>query len=185
MSKLCKSCNIKKNIDEFYKHKAVCKICHNQISKTYRENNKESISISRKKWELNNIESRKVSRKENARKRRSQDYLFSLRTSISRNIRCSLLRNGFKKNNKTEIILGCSFEEFKLYLESKFEPWMNWENRGLYNGDFNYGWDIDHIIPLSSGNSEEDITKLSHYKNLQPLCSKINREIKSNILDYK
>lgn len=97
MSKLCKSCNIKKNIDEFYKHKAVCKICHNQISKTYRENNKESISISRKKWELNNIESRRLSRKENARKRRSEDYLFSLRTSISRNIRCSLLRNGFKK----------------------------------------------------------------------------------------
>lgn len=90
-----------------------------------------------------------------------------------------------KKNNKTEIILGCSFEEFKLYLESKFEDWMNWENRGLYNGEFNYGWDIDHIIPLSIAKSEEELIKLNHYTNLQPLCSKINRDIKSNILDYK
>lgn len=28
---------------------------------------------------------------------------------------------------------------FKKYLESKFEDWMNWENRGLYNGELNYG----------------------------------------------
>jgi hypothetical protein len=139
MSKLCKSCNIKKNIEEFYKHKSVCKICHNQISKKYRENNKESISISKKKWELDNIESRRKSKRENAKRRRNEDHLFSIRTSISRNIRCSLIRNGFTKDNKTEIIIGCSFEEFKLYLESKFEPWMNWDNRGLYNGEFNYG----------------------------------------------
>lgn len=57
---------------------------------------------------------------------------------------------------------------------------MNWENRGLYNGDFDYGWDIDHIIPLSSANNEEDVIKLNHYKNLQPLCSKTNRDIKKD-----
>lgn len=39
---------------------------------------------------------------------------------------------------------------------------MTWENRGLYNGELNYGWDIDHIIPLSSVNSEEEIIKLNH-----------------------
>ena len=58
---------------------------------------------------------------------------------------------------------------------------MTWENRGLYNGEFNYGWDIDHIIPLSSAETEEDIIKLNHYTNLQPLCSKINRDIKKDI----
>jgi hypothetical protein len=25
---------------------------------------------------------------------------------------------------------------------------MNWGNYGKYNGEINYGWDIDHIIPL-------------------------------------
>ena len=54
---------------------------------------------------------------------------------------------------------------------------MTWENRGLYNGEFNYGWDIDHIIPTSSANTIEEIYRLNHYSNLKPLCSKVNRDI--------
>ena len=62
---------------------------------------------------------------------------------------------------------------------------MNWNNRGLYNGELNYGWDIDHIIPLSSAKTEEEMILLNHYSNLQPLCSKINRDIKrDNIWNY-
>ena len=61
---------------------------------------------------------------------------------------------------------------------------MTWENKGLYNGELNYGWDIDHIIPLSSAETEEDIIRLNHYSNLQPLCSKINRDIKKGKLNY-
>ena len=61
---------------------------------------------------------------------------------------------------------------------------MNWDNRGLYSGEFNYGWDIDHVIPLSSVDKEDEIIKLNHYTNLQPLCSKINRDIKKDNLEY-
>lgn len=84
------------------------------------------------------------------------------------------------KKNKTEEILGCKLWEFQIYLESKFETWMNWSNYGKYNGTYNYGWDIDHIIPVSIATNEDKIMKLNHYTNLQPLCSKINREIKRN-----
>ena len=59
---------------------------------------------------------------------------------------------------------------------------MTWENHGIYNGEINYGWDIDHIIPISFAKSEEDMLKLNHYTNLQPLCSKNNRDIKKNNL---
>ena len=76
--------------------------------------------------------------------------------------------------------MGCTYEIFKLYLESKFEPWMNWGNYGLYNGEKNFGWDIDHIIPMSTANTEGEIIKLNHYTNLQPMCSKTNRDIKRN-----
>ena len=82
------------------------------------------------------------------------------------------------------MILGCSFEEFKYYIGAKFESWMNWNNYGLYNGELNYGWDIDHIIPVSTAKTEEDIIKLNHYTNLQPLCSYINRYVKKDIIRY-
>ena len=91
---------------------------------------------------------------------------------------------GYIKKSKTNEILGCSFEEFQFHLENKFENWMNWDNRGLYNGDFNYGWDIDHIIPLSSAKTEDEIIKLNHYSNLQPLCSYTNRYIKKDNINY-
>jgi len=88
--------------------------------------------------------------------------------------------NKKKNNKKTITILGCSITEFGKYLESKFDDWMNWDNKGLYNGEFNYGWDIDHIIPVSTTETEEEILRLNHYTNLQPLCSKINRDIKKD-----
>ena len=99
-----------------------------------------------------------------------------MRTSISQ----SFKKNGFTKKSRTHEILGCTFEDFKTHLESKFESWMSWDNYGKYNGELNYGWDIDHIIPLITAVIEEDVVKLNHYTNLQPLCSKTNRDIKKS-----
>ena len=159
----------------------------------YRKANKEKLAINSKKWALenpdkineavkrnkrNNPERAKEIYNKSVKKRKENDPLFRLvcrlRSSLSKNLK----RFNINKKDRTSDILGCSFEEFKNYLESKFEPWMTWENRGLYNGEPNYGWDIDHIIPLSSGKSEEEILRLSNFINLQPLCSKINRDIK-------
>ena len=61
---------------------------------------------------------------------------------------------------------------------------MTWENYGLYNGTENYGWDIDHKMPISSSTTIEEAHQLNHYLNLQPLCSYINRHIKRNRQDY-
>ena len=93
-------------------------------------------------------------------------------------------RKGYTKRSNTYKILGINYNEFLSYIESKFEPWMNWNNYGIYTGELNTGWDIDHIIPVSIAKSEEDIVKLNHYLNFQPLCSKINRDIKKNNLIY-
>jgi hypothetical protein len=86
---------------------------------------------------------------------------------------------------KTYEILGCTYEEFKNHIELKFEPWMDWDNHGLYNGEKCFGWDLDHIIPLSSAKTEEDVISLNHYSNLQPLCSYVNRVIKRDMLDWE
>jgi hypothetical protein len=47
---------------------------------------------------------------------------------------------------------------------------MCWENHGQF------GWHIDHKIPLNSAKTEDEIYKLCHYTNLQPLWWKDNLE---------
>jgi hypothetical protein len=96
----------------------------------------------------------------------------------------SIKRNGYSKKTKTYEILGCSYEDFKTHIELQFQTWMNWNNYGLCNNEFNYGWDIDHIVPLASAKTEEELLKLNHYTNLQPLCSHTNRNIKKDKLDF-
>jgi hypothetical protein len=188
--------------------RSICKKCHYErgknwiksnaqkskdIRRIWEEKNKEKNKSYKDKWKNENKELMKLSQKkysdsERGRKWRSNyrktkyetDFLYKITIIIRGSIKSSFSRTNFRKNSKTEKILGCSFEEFKNYIESKFESWMTWENYGKYNGEFNYGWDIDHIVPTSSGKTKEEIYKLNHYSNLQPLCSKINRDIKIN-----
>ena len=171
-------------------------------NKEYYLNNKEYFSEKSKEYKNDNVEKlKKYNRnyakeyyksefnrikKSNYRKnRKSVDPLYNLIGKIRTSISNSIKQKGYTKKSLTYEILGCTFEEFKLYLESKFESWMMWENHGKYNKELNYGWDIDHIIPISSAKTEEDVIKLNHYTNFQPLCSYINRYIKKDKLDYK
>jgi hypothetical protein len=162
-----------------------------QKKKEYRENNKEKIKKSSKEYNDKNKEKNhqyyilnkeKIIKYQRDYKKNKKkiDPLFKLKNDFSKLLLMSFKRKGYTKKSKTHEILGCSFEEFKLHLESQFEPWMNWKNRGLYNGELNHGWDIDHTIPQSTSMTEEEFIKLNHYTNLKPLCSKINRDIKKN-----
>lgn len=192
---------------------SVCKECQGKKDKIYREKNKNIISKKRsdfyntdegkekfkkyykKYYEKNKeiilpiiLEKQKNNRlkiNERQRKRYSEDPVFRLKQIIRRSILKNLKLLNCKKNSATTEILGCNFDEFKIYLESKFEPWMNWDNYGKYKkGLVNYGWDIDHIIPISKAKNEEDVYKLNHYTNLYPLCSNINRYVKKNNYDF-
>ncbi len=152
----------------------------NTYVKNYSKNNPNKIRENRKKYYLINKEKEIKNYNEYRINRKITDKLFKLKSNIRCLISNSFKKNKFKKTSKTANILGCTYEEFKIHLESKFESWMNWENHGLYDKQPNYGWDIDHIIPLSSAITEEDVIRLNHYTNLQPLCSKINRDVKRN-----
>lgn len=147
----------------------------------YYAQNKEKIKERKKNYKENNKEKVKIQKLKSQRKSLSTPtgrLKHNIRAAINR----SLIESGYEKHYTSEKILGCSIQYFKKYLESKFEPWMNWENKGKYNGQKNYGWDIDHIIPLSSAKTEKDVIELNHHKNIQPLCSYINRDVKKNKL---
>lgn len=137
-----------------------------------------------KEYNIENREKLNTLRNIYNKNRKKNDPLYKLTINIRSFILSSLKTKGYVKKSKTNEILGCSFEDFQIHLENKFESWMSWNNRGLYNGDFNYGWDIDHIIPLSSAKTEDEIIKLNHYSNLQPLCSYTNRYIKKDNINY-
>jgi hypothetical protein len=156
----------------------------NNPEKNKNRNNGADAKIRRKKWIENNHERFRDIQNRHKNKKRKTDLVYRIKENISNLIRGSLKKKNHIKKSRTIKILGCSCENFKLYLESKFEPWMTWNNYGLWNGELNYGWDIDHIIPISSGNTEEEILKLNHYSNFQPLCSHKNRFIKRNHLNY-
>ena len=116
--------------------------------KKYAQKNKESI---------NNNFYRKL----------DEDPLFKLTHSI-RNLIGSAIRNGgYTKKSKTYEILGCSYEDFKQHLESQFKPWMSWSNYGK--------WELDHKIPVSSHRDEDELIKLNHYTNFQPMEVTKNR----------
>ena len=162
---------IKEN-KQIYTEKNKSKIKENK--QIYYLNNKEYFKSKNLEYRINNRELINKKQKE----KREINTLFKLSQNIRSLISKSIRRKGYKKYSKTEQILGCSYEEFKIHLEAQWESWMSWDNYGLYNGTENYGWDIDHIIPVSSAINEEGMITLNHYTNLQPLCSYNNRDIK-------
>ncbi len=169
----------KKEYDKKYREYNKDKL--NEHKKKWKANNKYKIRLTNKKYTDNNKDKIKMYRKKYKNEQFLNNPIYKLKESLRSMITRSFKIKGLHKNNKTIEILGCSFEDFKTYLESLWEPWMNWDNKGNWNGypkTINISWDIDHIIPLSIATTEEDVIKLNHYTNLQPLCSYTNRHIK-------
>lgn len=164
-------------------------------SNKYYENNKDKVKEKNKNYYNNNREFLNENNKQYYQKnkdkindRLNHKYNFNITYKLKKKLRNvinrSLKQKRFNRNSKINEILGCSLSEFKFYLESKFKEWMTWENHGLYDGEEFYGWDLDHIIPLSSAKSKEDILRLNHYTNFQPLCSYTNRVKKRNKVEW-
>lgn len=84
---------------------------------------------------------------------------------------CDRLRNALNGNFKhcsAVNDLGCSIDDFKRHIESKFQPGMTWGNRKE--------WNLDHIVPLSKFNLQDKTQVLIafHYTNYQPLWKSHN-----------
>jgi len=204
MKKACVKCNIEKESKDFNKAKqnkdglcSYCKPCLKEYkkgyrvknlkiisdkNKIYRESIKDTLAISRKTYYKNNKELVLKQQAKRRKERMQEDPIFRIKINVGSSIRMALTQRGFSKKSRTFKLLGCSFEEFKFYIESKWESWMNWDNYGKYNGTLNFGWDFDHIIPLYLAKTEEELLNLNHYSNFQPLCSKVNRDIKKHKL---
>ena len=140
-------------------------------SRIYRQNNKEKISLRVKIYQKNN---REIINK-NARRyeaiRRKTDPMFKLKKLLRDRTYKAFKAKGYNKNTKTQQMLGVDWEVCKAHIERQFTKGMSWDN--------SVEWHIDHIIPLASANTEEELKKLCHYSNLQPLWA-VDNLIKSD-----
>jgi hypothetical protein len=149
----------------------------------WRKNNPDKAAESSKKTYLKYAEKRKrnakiyrdknakvIARKNNIyhKQRRTVDPLFYLACSFRVRLGNALRKGGFKKIKSSVTLLGCSWSEFKTHIEKQFQDGMTWDNRGKF------GWHIDHIKPLATATTLNEIKSLCHYANLQPLWAKDN-----------
>lgn len=165
---VCKLCGDIFPITEQYKTTpGRCKECHKFSRKCHHLSNPNYAINRDKEWQKQNREKlnkHKVSR-------RKKDYIFNMKERLLSRLSSALKSKNFKKQDSITKSIGCTPEFLCKYIESKFKPGMNWNNRNL--------WHLDHIAPLSSVKTEEELLKLNHYTNLQPLWAKDNLK-KSN-----
>lgn len=197
MFKICCRCKIDREVLQFSKSSRTkdglsyrCKICDSELNKEWRTNNQEYDKARQSKYvEVSKIfqanwrnQNREYERKrskiyKNLNKDKIRKYEFE-KYHNDINFRLSVilrrrLRDALKNNSKKVSAvksLGCSIQEFKSYLESKFQLGMTWENYGYE------GWHIDHIIPLANFDltNKMECEKACHYTNLQPLWAEEN-----------
>jgi hypothetical protein len=119
-----------------------------------------------KEWRQKNLETRRKQQREYNQRKRLTDPLFLAKGRLRGRLRKMIQLKKFSKKSKTSDTIGCSWEQLRDYIESQFISRMSWGNRHL--------WHIDHIIPLSSAKTIEELEKLCHYTNLQPLWAADN-----------
>ena len=139
--------------------------------KTYYQENKEKLSEKQKIYNQENKDI--INKKKN--KYNNSSPIRKIKTRLRGRLRKFFIYKGYKKKNSTEGILGANWKTVESFMEAKFEDGMNWDNIGE--------WHIDHIIPLSSAETEQETIKLCHYTNLQPLWAFDNLS-KGNKLDW-
>lgn len=126
----------------------------------WRNDNIERKRESNRAWVLNNPEKEKLCQ---AKKRasRKECHVRNLSDRVSARISLGIRKSGYSKKSKTAEILGCDWDFFVCHIEKQFTKGMSWENRGE--------WHIDHIVPLASAETEDDVIALNHFTNLRPL----------------
>lgn len=141
----------------------------------YQEEYRKRNPDHKRNWKKENIKKvREYNRKYESNKRKI-DPIYKFSVDVRNLINDSFKRKNCIKPKKTEEILGCSMSEFKEYILNKCPDGVTLENFGLYE------YHIDHIIPLATATSLDDIIRLCHHTNLQPLWCKDNLK-KSNKL---
>lgn len=129
-----------KSKENYYKNR--------EKAKEYRKENRDSINQKKREYE---------------KKKRETDEVYFIKQKIRSVIYKSFSRKGLQKISLAEEITGMSGSDLCSYLLK------------TYKNNYGYEWDgieavhIDHIVPLATANTEDEVKRLCHYSNLQLL----------------
>jgi len=146
----------------------------NESQRVYAKKHKEEIRKGNTEYRQNNKERLNIKRIEYDRSRCRIDINYKLARGLRARMRIAVKHNNRAGSAVRD--LGCSIEQFRAYIETKFHPnpetgelmtWKNWTVQG---------WHLDHIKPLVLFDltNREEFLKAAHYTNLQPLWAKYN-----------
>lgn len=133
-------------------------------NKKYKKSHKEQILETSKEYRRKNKD--KINQARLSRLR--TDNVYALKEKLRAVIRDSLKTKHHEGFKKWEPIIGCSRDELSEHLRRTWKQryGTEWETQ-KYN--------IDHIIPLTTASTLEDVKRLNHYSNLQMLTPEDNR----------
>jgi len=128
-------------------------------SKGYRKENEDKIRKDKKKY----FEKNRIIIYAKRKQRLQVDLNFKLAANLRSRISMAVSSKAGLKSGSAVQDLGCSIEEFKIYIQKLFQENMAWENYGE--------WHLDHIFPLASFDltDREQFLVACNYVNYQPL----------------
>lgn len=145
-------------------------------ARIWRRVHREEIAVTNKKYRELHTEKKYAQTVAYKKMRRKLDPLYKMTENLRTRMRLAF-RKGWLKSSSTAKMLGLPYPEVKTYLENKWLPGMSWSNYGS-------AWQIDHIVGLCNASTKEELERLFHYTNLQPLWTKDNlRKIRYQELD--
>ena len=127
----------------------------------YAKENREKLSARNRKYVSRNLNKVRKYKREWYREKRASDPTFRFICGIRHITKEAFKRRGYRKSSRAFEVLGAPHDIVMAHIESLFRDGMSWDNYGK--------WHIDHIVPLATAVTKQDVIKLSHYTNLQPL----------------
>lgn len=146
-----------------------------------REKYRDAILATQKAWYLANQDAQRIKSKAHyeankqaymdGNKRRTKlriesDPVFALSQRIRSLIYIRIYSGGYTKKSRSQEILGCTWEDFKRHIERQFLKGMRWDRLGEIH--------LDHIVPVATAKTEEDVIALNHFTNIRPMWAKDN-----------
>ena len=161
-------CREHRGLSQTLKEKIKQKYHDNKEERRRRANSYNANPKHKKRKQTYDIEYRKRNAKkidtrvyEWRKERMKRDPLFKFKERLKTRVYSAFRSIGMKKPKRSFAILNGNLEQIKNHIESQFTEGMTWENYGK--------WHADHIIPIFLGKTKEEMVKLCHYNNLQPL----------------